>query len=98
MLKNICKKSGIDHGEVFAPVAKYNSILSLLAISEELDLEIHQMHVQAALLNSEVDEENYMQQADGFACNDQPDMVCKPRKSVYGLSKQLAAGTKPSIK
>lgn len=55
------------------------------------------MHVQAALLNSEVDEENYMQQADGFACNDQP-MVCKPRKSVYGLSKQLAAGTKPSIK
>ena len=47
------------------------------------------MHVLAALLNSEVDEENYMQQANGFACNDQPDMACKPRKSVYGL-KQAA--------
>ena len=47
------------------------------------------MDVQAALLNSERDEEIYMQQADGFACKDQLDMVSQLRKGVYDL-KQAA--------
>ena len=45
------QKFGIDYDEVFAPVAKYNS-LSLLAISKELYLKIYQMDVQTVFLNS----------------------------------------------
>eukprot|EP00794_Sanderia_malayensis_P011722 gene11722-biopygen9393 len=35
------QKQGIDFDDTFAPVAKYNSIRTVLAISNELDLELH---------------------------------------------------------
>ena len=36
-----CEKSGVDYDEVFSPVAKY--IPSMLAIVNQIDLELHQV-------------------------------------------------------
>jgi hypothetical protein len=47
-------------------VAKYTSIHSLLAIANQLDLEVHQMDVSTAFLNGELDEEIYMKQPEGY--------------------------------
>ena len=76
---------GLDYDEVFAPVAKFNSIRSVLAIANELDLEVHQMDVKTAFLNGDLDCEIYMKQPEGFVDLERPEMVCKLRKSIYGL-------------
>ena len=79
------QKEGIDYGEVFAPFVKYNSIRSLLAIANELDLDVHQMDVTFAFLQGDLEEEIYMQQPEGFIDKDHPNKVCRLRKSIYGL-------------
>ena len=77
------QEKGSDYDETFAPVAKYNSLRTLLAIANELDLEIHQMDVKTAFLNGDLDAEIYMKQPDGFVKD--PSKVCKLNKSIYGL-------------
>ena len=77
--------AGVDYDEVYAPVAKYKSIRTLLAIGNQLDLEIHQMDVVAAYLNGELSEEIYMKQPEGFVDKRYPNKVCKLKKSLYGL-------------
>ena len=76
---------GMDYEEVFAPVARYNSIRSILAIANELDLDIHQTDVKCAFLHGELDEEIYMEQPEGFIDENHPNKVCRLQKSIYGL-------------
>ena len=71
---------GLDYDEVFAPVAKYNSIRTVLAIANELDLEVNQMDVKTAFLNGDLDCEIYMNQPEGFIDPERLEMVCKLRK------------------
>ena len=49
------QQEGIDYDDTFAPVAKYSSIRTVLAISNELDLEVHQMDVKTAFLDGDID-------------------------------------------
>ena len=79
------QEPGIDYKEVFAPVARYNSIRSILAIANQLDLEVHQMDVKSAFLNGNLAEEIYMKQPNGYIDKNNPHMVCKLQKSLYGL-------------
>ena len=44
--KGYSQEEGIDYEETFSPVARYTSIPSVLAIANQLDLELHQMDVQ----------------------------------------------------
>ena len=46
---------GVDYEEVFAPVARYSSIRTLLALANAHDLEIHQMDVTTAFLNGSLE-------------------------------------------
>ena len=80
---------GVDYNEVFAPVARYKSIRSVLAIANQFDLEAHQMDVVSAFLNGELEDEIYMKQPEGFVDQSHPGKVCKLNKSLYGL-KQAA--------
>ena len=75
---------GVDYEEVFSPVARSESIRSLLALGNTFDLEIHQMDVCTAFLNGELDCDVYMEQPKGYS-NGDPDMVCKLKKGLYGL-------------
>jgi hypothetical protein len=75
----------VDYGEVFSPVARMAAIRSLLAFANAHDLEIHQMDVNTAFLNGELDYEVYMEQPEGFVDTDHPEYVCKLNKSLYGL-------------
>ena len=69
------QQHGVDYNEVFAPVAKYSSIRSLLFIANQLNLEIHQMDVKTAFLNGELEEEIFIKQRESFIDKDRPDMV-----------------------
>ena len=76
---------GIDYDEVFAPVARYDSIRSVLAIGAQHNYEIHQMDVKSAFLNGELDEEIFMKQPEGYIDKNQPEKVCRLNSSLYGL-------------
>ena len=45
------QSQGTDYDEVFAPVARYSAIRSLLALANAKDWEIHQLDVKSAYLN-----------------------------------------------
>ena len=49
------QKSDVDYNEDFSPVLKYSSIRSMLAIVNQLDLELHQMDVKTAILNGDLE-------------------------------------------
>jgi hypothetical protein len=81
----------IDYNETFAPVAKFTSIYCILALATLEDMEIHQMDVKMTFLNDELEEEIYMEQVQGFVHQGGEHVVCKFRKSLYGLKQSPRA-------
>ena len=52
---------GIDYDETFAPVARYTSIRTVMAIVAKIGWRIHQMDVKTAFLNGILEEEVYIE-------------------------------------
>ena len=59
-------KEGIDYEETCAPIARYTSIRSVLALAAVMKWKIHQMDVKTAFLNGVVEEEVYVEQPLSF--------------------------------
>lgn len=74
---------GLDYGETFSPVVRYESIRVLFALAARFDLVIHQMDVTTAFLNGDLHEEIYMQPPPGSPAAGSK--VCHLNKSLYGL-------------
>ena len=56
-----------------------------LSIATHYDYEIWQMDVKTTFLNGNLEEEIYMMQLEGFIAKNQEHMVCKLKRSIYGL-------------
>ena len=82
--KGYTQKEGIDYEETFSLVAMLKSI-RILSIATHYDYEIWQMDVKTAFLNGNLEEEIYMMQPEGFIAKSQEHMVCKLKRSIYGL-------------
>jgi hypothetical protein len=67
---------GIDYDETFAPVARYSSIRSILALSAQMGWKIHQMDVKTTFLNGMIEEEVYIEQPEGFETFDHVSRMC----------------------
>ena len=78
---------GVDYKETFSPTANITSIRTLMQMSAQYDLELHQMDVKTAYLHAPIDCEIYMEQPEGFEVksNTGDKFVCKLNKSLYGL-------------
>ncbi|POM59763.1 Integrase catalytic core protein [Phytophthora palmivora] len=78
---------GVDCDEVYAPVARFESLRLVLAIGTILDCHIHQMDVHTAFLNGTMEGEQkiYMRQPHGFMKRGHEHLVCELQKSIYGL-------------
>jgi len=87
--KGFTQIHGIDYSETFSPVARFESLRLLLAISALEDWEIHSMDVKSAFLNGDLDEEIYMAQPEGFIIPGQEHQVCHLCKAIYGLKQAL---------
>ena len=83
--KGFTQKEGIDYTETFSPVSKKDSLRIILALVAHFDLELQQMDVKTAFLNGDLEEEVYMKQPEGFPSSDGEHLVCKLKKSIYGL-------------
>jgi len=56
-----------------------------MALVAHYNLELHQMDVKTAFLNENLEVEVYMDQPEGFLIEGKCHMVCKLKKSIYGL-------------
>ena len=83
--KGFTQKKGIDYKDTFSPFSKKDSLRIIMTLVAHFDLELHQMDVKTAFLNGNLDEDIYMDQLEGFAKKRNEHLVCKLKKSIYGL-------------
>ena len=79
------QKEGLDYDETFSHVVHSESIRSVISLACKEGLKLHQMDVTTAFLNGELDQVIYMKQPEGFAVDGQEHLVCRLKKSLYGL-------------
>lgn len=78
------QKTGIDYEEIFAPVARYEIIRTLLAAAVEEEMHVHQMDVVSAYVQGNLSDEIYMEQPESFLENNEK--VCKLHKPRFETS------------
>ena len=79
------QKYGSDYDETFCPVVRQESLRTLVALSTQFGLELHHIDVATAFLNGTLEEEVYMSQPKGYEKEGEEHLVCKLKKSIYGL-------------
>ncbi|GJV65745.1 copia protein [Tanacetum coccineum] len=79
------QQEGIDYNETYAPVARLESIMILLAYACALDFKLFQMDVKSPFLNGFINEEVYVAKPSGFIEFKKPDHVYKLKKALYVL-------------
>ena len=83
--QGFAQQHGIDYEETFAPVVKYVSLRTVFAIANQCNMDMHQMDVNSAYLNGDIDAKIFMRQPEGYIDPNNPQEVCKLRKGLYGL-------------
>ena len=85
VMKGFGQKQGIDFDEIFSPVVKMCSIQVILGLASSMNLELEQLDVKTAFMHGDLDEEIFMEQPEGFKVKGKENLVCKLKKSLYGL-------------
>lgn len=83
--KGYSQREGVDFDEVFAPVARMETIRILLALGAHKGWPIYQLDVKSAFLNGDLQEEVYVSQPQGFVVQGEEMKVYKLSKALYGL-------------
>jgi hypothetical protein len=83
--KGYVQKQGTDFEEVFAPVARMESVRVLLAVAAHNGWPVHHMDVKCSFLNGELSEEVYVTQPPGFTAEGEEGKVLRLHKTLYGL-------------
>ena len=82
---------GGDYLETFAPVAKLNTVRVLLSLAANCDWPLLQFDVKNSFLHSDLNEGIYMDLPPGIPVTSKEGVVCKLRKSLYGLKQSPRA-------
>jgi hypothetical protein len=83
--KGYAHKYGTDYKEVFAPVARWDTIRSILAIAALNGWNVFQLDVKSAFLHGELAETVYVEQPLGYVTKGKEGHVYKLHKALYGL-------------
>ena len=83
VIKGFNQRKGVDYDKTFSPVAKLNTIRTLLSVAANESMSLIQFDVSTAFLNGSLEEEIFMKQPEGF--EDGTKRVCKLKRSLYGL-------------
>nr|GEU44540.1 hypothetical protein [Tanacetum cinerariifolium] len=81
--KGYRQEEGINFEESFSPVARIEAIRIFIANAASRNMPIYQMDVKKAFLNSELKEEVYVSQPEGFVDPDHPTHVYRLKKALY---------------
>lgn len=83
--RGFTQEYGVDYLETFAPVSRYDTIRTLMAIAAQHKWKLFQMDVKSAFLNGDLEEEIYVEQPPGFIKEGEERKVFKLYKTLYGL-------------
>lgn len=83
--KGYAQRYGIDYTEVFAHVARLDTVRVILGLAAQCEWEVFQLDVKSAFLHGELKEEVFVEQPDGFVKKGEEDKVYKLKKALYGL-------------
>jgi hypothetical protein len=89
--KGYSQKYGDDYDATFAPVAKQTTFRTLLAIAAVRKMKVHHFDVKTAFLNGEIEENLFMSQPEGYISEGNEHLVCKLKRSIYGLKQSARA-------
>ena len=68
--RGFSQEEGIDYDEIFALVARYMTIYSIIALATSQGWNLHQMDVKTVFLRGSIKEVVYMEQPEGFEIYD----------------------------
>ena len=85
VVKGFQQREGVDYTEIFSPVVKLTMVRLVLSIVAAEDLHLEQFDVKTAFLHGELEEDIYMVQPEGFLSRGKEDLVCKLKRSLFGL-------------
>ena len=85
VVKGFAQKRRIDLDEIFSPIYKMTSIKTILSLVAAEDLHLEQLDVRTTFLHGNLEEEIYMQQPQGYEVKGKEKLVCRLKKSLYGL-------------
>ena len=66
-------------------MVKHTSTIAVLALVAHYDMALEQMDVKTAFLHGNLEEQIRKEQLEGFSQPGQEHLVCKLKKSLYGL-------------
>ena len=85
------QQEGIDYNDIFAPVVKWSTILTVFALAAKYGWPLHQLDVITAFLNGTISEEILMEIPPGFPSSDDESKVCRINRALYGLKQSPRA-------
>ena len=92
MAKGYTQIFSLDYGDTFSPVAKMASVRLFIAMAALQQWPFYQLDVKNSFLNGDLQKEIYMEQPLGFvAQGESSGLVCRLRKSLYGLKQENLA-------
>jgi hypothetical protein len=83
--KGYKQKYDINYKEVFAPVARLDTVRLLIALASHHNWKTYQLTVKSVFLNGILEEEVYVQQLEGFIMEGEESKVYRLKKALYGL-------------
>jgi hypothetical protein len=85
--KGYSQFKGVEFSDIFSPIVKLTSIRVLMSLVTTFDLEIELMDVKIVFLHGDLEEEIYMKRPEGFVVKGKKYLLCKLKRSLYGLKK-----------
>ncbi|KAI3501210.1 hypothetical protein L1887_29073 [Cichorium endivia] len=85
VVKGYAQREGVDYNEVFAPVARWDTIRTLISVAAQRNWLVYQLDVKSAFLNGELKEVVHVTQPQGFIREGEETKVYRLRRALYGL-------------
>jgi len=91
VVKGYSQQYGVDYTEVFALVARTETIRLVVALAAQRGWAIYQLDVKSAFLYGELNEEVFMEQPCGYVQKRHEHKVYKLKRTLYGLKQAPCA-------
>lgn len=92
--RGFLQKQGIDYNEVFAPVARHETVRLVVALANLRNWPLYHLDVKYAFLNGPLEETVFVTQPPGFEIAGKEGMVYRLHKALYGLKQAPRAWNK----
>lgn len=85
VVKGYSQQQGIDYQEVFAPVARMDTLRMIIAFAAASGWKLYQLDVKSAFLYGELEEDVFVEQPLGYEKTGNENILYKLKKALYGL-------------